>query len=132
MTTLQEKREALNELIHNPHLVINKADKGNTVVVENRQEYIKNAKTHLNNPQVYNKLQQDPTHTLKEKIIQKLDKLKHQGFLQNQWYEFCYPPETHRTSRLYFLKKIHKNPPGIRPIVSSCGSITENISALIL
>ena len=127
----RKERKALNELIHNPHLVINKADKGNTVVVKNRQDYIKNAKTHLNNPQVYNKLQQDPTHTLKEKIIQKLDKLKHQGFLQNQWYEFCYPPETHRTSTLYFLKKIHKNPPGIRPIVSSCGSITENISAFI-
>lgn len=29
------------------------------------------------------------------------------------------PPEKTRTSRMYFLKKIHKNPLGIRPIVSS-------------
>ena len=62
----RKERKALNELIHNPHLVINKADEG-TTVVETRQQYIKNAKAHLSNPQVYNRLQQDPTHTLKEK-----------------------------------------------------------------
>ena len=31
----------------------------------------------------------------------------------------------------YFLKKIHKNPMGIRPIVSSVNSITENISNFV-
>ena len=33
--------KALNELTHNPHTVINKADKGNTIVIEDRTEYIK-------------------------------------------------------------------------------------------
>ena len=31
----------------------------------------------------------------------------------------CSPPEKARLARLYFLKKIHKTPMGIRPIVSS-------------
>ena len=30
-----------------------------------------------------------------------------------------------------FLKKIHKNPMGIRPVVSSVNSITENISIFV-
>ena len=42
--------------------------------------------------------------------------------------EFRKPPKKHRTSQLYFLKKIHKNPMGIRLIVSSINSVTENIS----
>ena len=43
----------------------------------------------------------------------------------------CKPPAKHRTAQLYFLKKIHKNPMGIRPIVSSVNGITENISKFL-
>jgi len=50
-------------LINNENLVINKADKGNTVVVEDKTEYIKNANTHLNNPEVYKQ-----PHLLKKKL----------------------------------------------------------------
>ena len=43
------------DLIKNPHIVINKADKG-SIVVEDRSEYIANAMLHLNDPTVYNPL----------------------------------------------------------------------------
>ena len=36
-----------------------------------------------------------------------------------------------RSARLYMLKKLHKNPMGIRPIVSSCENPTENISQYV-
>lgn len=45
--------------------------------------------------------------------------------------QYCSPPKRARLARLYFLKKIHKSPMGIRPIVSSCESPTENISQFI-
>ena len=32
---------------------------------------------------------------------------------------------------MYFLTKLHKNPPGIRPIVSGCSGPTENISSFL-
>ena len=127
----RKERLALKELIQNPHLVINKADKGSTVVVEDRTDYIKNAMAHLNNPEVYKPLVEDISTTLKQNIIEKLKLLHRNGFLKQDWFEFCKPPNEHRTSRLYFLKKIHKNPMGIRPIVSSCNSITEPISNFV-
>ena len=44
---------------------------------------------------------------------------------------FCSPSNKVRPARLYFLRKIHKSPIGICPIVSSCGSPTENISQFV-
>ena len=44
----RKERLALRELINNPRIVINKADKGSTIVVEDRDEYISNAMVHLN------------------------------------------------------------------------------------
>ena len=37
----RKERQALTQLIQNQHLIINKADKGSTIVVEDRDEYIK-------------------------------------------------------------------------------------------
>ena len=42
-----KERIALRELIQNRHLVINKADKGSTIVVEDREDYIKNKKCNV-------------------------------------------------------------------------------------
>ena len=87
-------------------------------MVEDRDEYIKNAMLHLHDTNIYKPLREDISPTLKELIIKK-------GFLKQTWFEFCKPLKQTRTSRLYFLKK---NPMGIRPIVSSCNNITEPIS----
>ena len=127
----KKERIALRDLIKNPHIVINKADKGSTIVVEDRDEYISNAMLHLNDPIVYKPLDEDISPTLKESIMDKLRLLRNNGLLKQPWFEFCKPPKQIRTSRLYFLKKIHENPMGIRPIVSSCDSITEPISQFV-
>ena len=86
---------------------------------------------HLNDQTTYKLLNENTTHKLKDIINLKLDALHKNGFLLTSWYQFCKPPIKHRTSKLYFLKKIHKNPMGIRPIVSSCESITEKISQFV-
>ena len=47
-------------------------------------------------------------------------------------FTFCLPPNNTRFARIFFLKKIHKKPMGIYPIVSSCNSPpTENISQFV-
>ena len=67
----RKERLALRELINNPSIVINKADKGSTIVVEDRDEYISNAMVHLNNLNVYKPLHIDISPTLKELITEK-------------------------------------------------------------
>ena len=86
---------------------------------------------HLNDQTTYKPLKESITRKLKELINLKLESLLKNGFLLKSWYQFCKPPTKHRTSKLYFLKKIHKNPMGIQPIVSSCDSITEKISQFV-
>ena len=61
-------------------------------------------------------------------INQILYKLHLEGLLNKEMVDFCSPPIKARLARLCFLKKLHKSPMGIRPIVSSCESPTENIS----
>ena len=68
----RKERLALRELIDNPRIVINKADKGSTIVVEDRDEYISNAMVHLKNPNVYKPLHTDISPTLKELITENL------------------------------------------------------------
>ena len=55
--------------MHNHNLIINKADKGSTIVVEDRDEYIQNAMEHLNNPDVYKPLNDDVSNDLKQNIV---------------------------------------------------------------
>ena len=112
-------------------LVINKTDKGSTIVVQNRTDYIKDAYEHLNDPNTYKKLDGDPTIRICHGIVQLLNRFYSEGLLNKKMVDFCSPPQRARLARLYFLKKIHKSPMGIRPIVSSCGSPTENISQFI-
>jgi hypothetical protein len=86
---------------------------------------------YLNNHDVYKPLNDDISNDLKQNITKKLDLLFRNGLMKRNWVDFCQPPNQTRTPRLYFLKKIHKNPMGIRPIVSSCNSITEPISQFV-
>ena len=53
------QRRALKELTTNKNIVINKADKGSTIVIEDKEDYIQNAYEHLNNPTVYQELDND-------------------------------------------------------------------------
>ena len=43
----RKERQALNQLIYNPMLIINKADKGSTIVVQDRSEYIAEGSFHI-------------------------------------------------------------------------------------
>ena len=128
----KQERLAIKTLAENTAIVINKADKGSTIVVLDRQHYIAEGNKHLSDTITYRPLTQDITSQTKDKINRIQTQMNKDGFLNRVYTNYCRPPTKHRTSRLYFLKKIHKNPMGIiRPIVSSTNSITENISAFV-
>ena len=127
----KNERAALAKLKKNKNLVINHADKGSSIVIQNRWDYIKYNEDHLQDPLTYTRLDGDPTRHLCEQISSLLAQFKSQGFLSEEMYRFCLPPEHARLARFYSLLKIHKTPPKIRPIVSSCDSPTENISQFL-
>ena len=55
----RKEKFALKKCINNPHIVI---DKGSTIVVENRDEYISNSMTHLNDPKKTNSTHRHLSH----------------------------------------------------------------------
>ena len=73
----------------------------------------------------------DPTRIICSDIDFLLRDFHNKRLLNKNMVDFCSPPKKAHPARLYFLKKIHKNPMGIQPIVSSCESPTENISQFI-
>lgn len=127
----RKERLALEQLVENTNIIINKADKGSTIVVRNKSDYVEEGLKHLCDRKIYRKLLQNTTQLTKDKINELLTNLTNSKLMPWQMTTFCTPPAKHRTAQLYFLKKIHKNPMGIRPIVSSVNGITENISKFL-
>ena len=112
--------------------MINKANKGSTVVVLNKKDYIEEGLKHLDSPYVYKQLKSDTTPFIRSFIMRFLGNVTFNKWLPHNFVTFCTPRKTtEHASQLYFLKKIHKNPMGIRPIVSSVNNVTENISSFV-
>ena len=90
--------------------MINKADKGSTIVVKDRDEYVSNAIVHLNNLNVYEPLHIDISPTLKELITEILKALKNHGLLKQAWFEFANLLNRHEHPDFTSWKKFTKIP----------------------
>ena len=74
---------ALKELKKDRDCIVLTADRGVTMVIMDRQDYISKADT-LVNQNTYRSIPQDPTNTIKNKIINILKRVKSQTGLRNQ------------------------------------------------
>ena len=123
---------ALKQLSKDSHLVIKNADKGSGIVVEDRDKYIKDGLEHLSDTSIYKEINNDPTLPLTKAINSYILHMKTKGIISESTYNYLkFKDDKSRTQQLYFLKKIHKNPISVRPIVSGCGGPTEKISQFI-
>ena len=96
------------------------------MVIMDRQDYISKA-SNLLSQNTYKSIQWDPTNTIKNKLITILKRVKSQTGLSNQTYKAMYPMGC-VPPKFYGLPKIHKLETPLRPIVSSCGSITYGVA----
>ena len=87
------ERKALRELKCDTDLIINKADKGSTIVVQNRADYTKDALQHLNDPNTYETLDGNPTNNICQGIMTLLQEFHNQGLLHKDMVAFCSPPD---------------------------------------
>ena len=71
------------------HIVLT-ADKGVTMVIIDRQDYINKSNNLLNQP-TYRTIPQDPTNTIKNKLISIPKRVKNQTGLDNITYKAMYP-----------------------------------------
>ena len=109
----KEQHLALKDLIKNRDLVIQKTDKGNTVVILNKNDNISRIKVILSGSSKFQKLSIDQNKVLnhivhmENRIIDVLKKLKNQNIISEKKYEDLYTVGS-STGILYGRAKIHK------------------------
>ena len=133
--------DALKNLSSNKEIVIHKSDKGNSVVIVNRDDYLnrmqemvddgsKFEKVSVKDGKEYNFMVKETT--VVDTLLSEL--LKKKSFDQNQRNKLS--PDGPNPARLYGLPKVHKplvnGLPKYRPIISQIGSPTYKIAKYLL
>ena len=118
------------ELKSNPEIVIKKADKGSAVVVMNTTDYLIEGYRQLSDQNFYIKIREDPTEKISEKICKVLIEMKNLKLITEKNFEFLNIKNL-TAGRFYLLPKIHKKQVPGRPICSSVGHPTCNISKFV-
>ena len=123
--------KALRDLTRNKQLTIKMADKGAKIVVQDTSEYLDTGYEHLRDTQIYEQLPDDPTKVLNEDIQHYITSLFEEGQTDQTTYNFLKRDSPPCTQRMYFLKKLHKNPIAVRPLVSGINGLTEKVSEFL-
>ena len=101
-----EERSAL-KTSDNTAIIIKPADKGSTVVVLSKEDYIKEASWQLNESVYYQKLPADPTSQYTMEVKQCVDSMYRRELIDKKVKHFLVPHYP-RAGRFYLLPKIHK------------------------
>ena len=118
-------RIAIQTLKKDNSIIILPADKGRAAVIINTTEYREKITDMVGDTNTYTRLSKDATNKYKNRMVNILRKWKRNGSISDNLYWKLYP-ESEEPQKLYGTPKIHKNNTPLRPIVSSCGSITYN------
>ena len=127
----RNERKAIGQFRTDRSLVIKPIDKGSGIVIQDTSDYIRKGLANLSDSITYKKLPGDPNPLLVERIAKLIDSIYEAGYIDTHTHAYLKPGDNVRTQCMYFLTKLHKNPPGIRPIVSGCSGPTENISSFL-
>ena len=136
-----EEVEALKSLMNDETIIIQKSDKGNSVVILNVNDYKLRMKELLSDVSKFQKLNIKPgkdynfIHNQELRIIELLNVLKGNGSISVPEYEQLYPRGS-GPGILYGLSKVHKSTvngiPKLRPILSAVNIPTYNLSKLLV
>ena len=134
------EKQALTELQHNTSIVIKPADKGSSVVIMDRHQYIAEALRQLHNTDYYVPLSTPIYMETSTQIREILDLMTHNKIITKKQKNYLLGDDTPRKRIFYLLPKIHKAPdtwpvpflmPPGRPIVSDCGSESYQIAEFL-
>ena len=128
--------KALKDLTQNQNIVLKEADKGSSIVIMNRLDYLREGYRQLSDEGSYKELDHDVTDEYRGDIQNEIEDMYQSGEIEQTVRNYLMDAKC-RPSRVYFLPKIHKKkgqddkiPPG-RPVVSGNGCPTEKISQFV-
>ena len=122
----KEEHKAITELKKDNTRIILTADKGVSLMVIDKEDYVKKAGELLNQPS-YRTISNDPTTKYRNKLINLLKSIKTEGGMNEALYKRLYPTGA-GSPKFYGLPKIHKEGIPLRPIVSSIGAVSYETS----
>ena len=139
----REEYEAFVKLANNDSIIIQKADKGNTVVIVNKVSYVQQMEEILSDTTKFVKVQFNPKHKvnkeirhildMEDSIKSCLDELFENNYLSQEDYKQLKPVGS-RPGVLYGLCKVHKDRtnglevPPFRPILSAIRTCAYNLA----
>ena len=134
----REEWKALRDLAEDKSIVIKSADKGSCVVIWDREDYLKEADRQLSDNKIYRDVEYTKNMLCSlvdksNKIFQSLSKKKYISEKELKYFIYNNKNATN-LGKSYFLPKIHKrlfNVSG-RPVISNCGTPTENMAGPML
>ena len=131
-----DEYNALKSLLNDGNIIIQKSDKGNSVVILNKLDYVDRMNQLLADETKFRKLVvkegKDYNYVINQelRISKFLRDLKIKGSMKEEIYERLNPTGT-QPSVLYGLSKVHKatvnNTPKLRPILSAVNTPTYNL-----
>lgn len=125
-----DEREALKTLSKDKTITILPADKGRMMVVMDTEEYKRKAKELLSDTNTYKVLKKDPTAVYLKQLNKTIEDLYMNKTITVDLKQKLKPTST-LTPRFYGLPKVHKRDNPLRPIVASCGSITNKLARYV-
>merc|ERR1712121_272545 len=109
-------------------LIITIADKGNQVVVLDKDFYIAKGEEMLSDKNVYKKLRSNPLKSEQTRFNNNIDSIyKSMGLITPYQFKSRLPDLPY----LYITPKIHKNPLSFRPIIAQTNSISRALSQFL-
>jgi hypothetical protein len=126
-----DEKDAITNLLNDKSLVISKADKGNAIVILDKQDYIDKANELLNDQNVFKKIPFNKTETREQALIKFLLKLRKANIINEKEYKEMRPDTCSRTPEAYFLIKVHKQNQPVRPIISSYNAYNYNTAKFL-
>ena len=130
----KEEYNCLLNLAKDKSIIIVKPDKGNGVVLMNKEEYVEKMLQILNDHQKFERVHDDVLLTIlnkEEKINRFLRRLKADGVLNDSVYKMLFASGS-KPGILYGLPKVHKEDYPLRPIMSAIGTFNYKLSKFLV
>ena len=121
---------ALRNLQQNQNITIKPADKGGTIVIQDKNKYIAECERQLNNNDHYRIPPNDPTKEYYQQILKIINEAHNLNIIDEKTKETLQTKHP-RIASFYTLPKIHKEGNPGRPVVNGIGTITEKLSAYV-